>query len=238
VQVGENTALGPNFTVTSSIQLTDSLGNETTYSSLLAGGKWFVSNSQGSGCSSCTIRRTIQRQFDSYGDVTSYTDERGNTTSYTYDANFDLASVTQPAVGGTQPQTTYTYNSFGEVLTMTDPLGNVTKNTYDAHGNLLTVTTPAPNGNTAPSVTQFAYNSLGELTQVHRFVGTGQQANLYFGWPYCEHHRSAEQRDELRLRFARKPHERLGSPRTESTRRSRLVPPVTPLPGSIVFRKN
>jgi YD repeat-containing protein len=31
---------------------------------------------------------------------------------------------------------------------------------------LLTVIAPAPNGNTAASVTQFAYNSLGELTQI------------------------------------------------------------------------
>ncbi len=74
--------------------------------------------------------------------------------------------IVQPAVGGSNPTTTYTYNSFGEVLTMTDPLGNVTTNTYDSHGNLTSVTTPAPNSNTPASVTQFAYNSLGEMTQI------------------------------------------------------------------------
>ena len=54
----------------------------------------------------------------------------------------------------------------GQVLTVTDPLGNVTTNAYDAHGNLQSVTSPAPNGSTAASVTQFAYNPLGELTTI------------------------------------------------------------------------
>jgi RHS repeat-associated protein len=47
-----------------------------------------------------------------------------------------------------------------------DPLGNVTTNTYDSHGNLTSVTSPAPGGGASTSVTQFAYNSLGELTQI------------------------------------------------------------------------
>ncbi len=166
VQVAGITATGPTFTVSKAVVLTDSLGNQSNYTSVIAGGKWYVSNAQGSGCSSCTVRGNIQYQNDANGNVLSRTDELGRTTSYTYDSGNNVASVTQPAVNGTNPQTTYTYNSFGEVLTMTDPVGHVTTNTYDSHGNLLTVTTPAPNGNTAASVTQFAYNSLGELTQV------------------------------------------------------------------------
>jgi len=166
VEVAGTTADGPVFVVTAGVQLTDSLGNQTAYTAEIAGGKWYVGFSQGSGCSSCTLRGTIQNAFDGSGNVTSTTDPRGNATSYTYDSSGDVTSITQSAVGGTNPQTTYTYNSFGEVLTMTDPLGHVTSNTYDAHGNLLTITTPPPNSSTAPSVTQFAYNSLGELTQI------------------------------------------------------------------------
>jgi YD repeat-containing protein len=49
---------------------------------------------------------------------------------------------------------------------MTDPLNHVTSNTYDSHGNLLSVTTPAPGGGTAASVTQFAYDIKGQLTQI------------------------------------------------------------------------
>jgi RHS repeat-associated protein len=165
VEVAANTADGPNFEITSTVTLTDSLGHQTTYSSEVAGGKWYVNNSQGSGCSSCTVRGNIQTQYDNFGNVILKTDELGHTTSYTYDPNQNLLSVSRQANSG-YATTSYTYNSFGEPLTVTDPLGNVTTNTYDTHGNLLTVTTPAPNGSTAASVTQFTYNSLGEMTQI------------------------------------------------------------------------
>jgi RHS repeat-associated protein len=165
VEVAAETADGPTFQINNSVTLTDSLGNQSTYASEMVGGKWYVNNSQGSGCSTCTVRGNIQTNYDNFGNVILKTDELGHTTSYTYDSNQNLLSVSQQANSG-YATTSYTYNSFGEPLTVTDPLGNVTTNTYDAHGNLLTVTTPAPNGTTAGSVTQFAYNSLGELTQI------------------------------------------------------------------------
>jgi RHS repeat-associated protein len=166
VTVANVTADGPSFQISSSIQLSDSLGNTSTYASVIVGGKWMVTSAQGSGCSSCTVRGNITTQYDSFGNVASTTDALGNVTSFTYDSNNDLTSVTQPAVSGGTPITTYTYNNFGEVLTATDPLGNVTANTYDSHGNLTSVTAPAPGGGASASVTQFAYNSLGELTQL------------------------------------------------------------------------
>jgi len=157
---------GPRLITTFRVQLTDSLNNSTTYISKLIGGQWVPDSSQGSGCSSCTLRGTISYTYDSQGHALSRTDELGHITSYTYDSNGNVTSVTAPIASGTYATTLYTYNSFGEVLTTTDPLGNVTTNAYDSHGNLLTVTTPAPNGGTAASVTQFTYNSLGELTQI------------------------------------------------------------------------
>lgn len=165
VDVATTTADGPSFEVTSSIQLTDSLGNQSSYSSVMVGGKWYVSTAQGSGCSSCTVRGNIQYQYDTYGNVVSKTDELSHTTSYSYDSSQNLLGVSQQANSG-YATTSYTYNSFGEPLTVTDPLGHVTTNTYDTHGNLLTVTTPAPISNTPGSLMQFAYNSLGEMTQI------------------------------------------------------------------------
>ena len=166
IVVGGTSFIGPAFTISGTVQLTDSAGNQTVYKSAIAGGAWVPISSQGSGCSTCNIRGNRQFSYDSLGNLLSSTDPLSYTTSYTYDGSNNVASVTQPAVNGANPQTTYTYNSFGEVVTMTDPLGNVTSNTYDTHGNLLSVTTPPPNGNTASSVTHFAYNALGELTQI------------------------------------------------------------------------
>ena len=166
VNVANVTAQGPWFTLSSSVSLTDSLGNPTTYIAEVIGGKWLPVSSQGSGCSSCTMRGAIQQTYDIRGNVLTKTNELGATTTYTYDSNNNVTSVSVPIAPDTYATTTYTYNSFGEVLTTTDPMGNVTTNTYDANGNLLTVTTPAPGGGASASVTQFAYNSSGELTQI------------------------------------------------------------------------
>jgi RHS repeat-associated protein len=166
VTVAGNTTQGPLFTLTSTVALIDSLNNSTTYNAAVVGGIWRITSSQGSGCSSCTQRGNITKQYDSFGNVASRTDENGNTTTYTYDSNGNVLTVVEPAVNGSHPTTTYTYNSFNEVLTVTDPLGFVTTNTYDANGNLLTVTTPRPNGNTAASVTTFTYDSNGQLLTI------------------------------------------------------------------------
>jgi RHS repeat-associated protein len=166
VTVAGQTGWGPQFTRTNSVQVTDSLGNPSTYNAAVIGGMWVLAGAQGSGCSSCTVRGTIQSTFDSHGNVLSRTDELGRTTSYTYDANNDLTSVSVPVGNGTNAMTSYTYNSFGEVLTTTDPLGNVITNTYDTNGNLLTVTTPAPGTGASASVTHFAYDTKGELSTI------------------------------------------------------------------------
>ncbi len=154
------------FVLSTSVQVTDSLGNNSSYTSAMLGGAWQNIAATGSGCSSCTVRGNVQDSYDGSGNVLTHTDELGHVTTYTYDAANNVISASTQLNTTTTVTTSYTYNSFGEVLTMTDPLGNVTTNTYDANGNLLSVTSPAPNGNTAASVTQFAYNSLGELTQI------------------------------------------------------------------------
>jgi YD repeat-containing protein len=53
-------------------------------------------------------------QYDTWGNVLSATDTLGRTTSYTYDSGSNVTSVTQPAVGGTNPTWYYTYNSLGK----------------------------------------------------------------------------------------------------------------------------
>ena len=166
VKVAGFTGWGPSFTLQQTAYLTDSLGNQSIYTSVIVGGAWNLLQVQGPGCSSCTVRGNVQHTYDGNSNVLSTTDTNGHTTSYTYDSANNMLSQTAHLDDGTPVTTSYTYNSFSEVLTMTDPLGHVTTNTYDAKGNLLTVTSPAPNGQTSASVTQFAYDTKGRLTQI------------------------------------------------------------------------
>ena len=166
VQVAGITKQGTVFLVNSIAQLTDSRGFTSSYTSELIGGVWYASSSQGSGCSSCTLRGAVNYTYDGSGNVLSRTDELGRTTTYTYDGSNNVMSISAPVGPSTYATTSYTYNSFGEVLTATDPLGKMTSNVYDANGNLLTVTAPAPGGGPAASVTHFAYDVKGELTTI------------------------------------------------------------------------
>jgi RHS repeat-associated protein len=166
VSVGGVTWYGMQFNMTTWVDVTDSKGNQTLYSSVMVGGVWVPYAVTGSGCSTCSIRGNISYEYDDYGHVLSRTDENGHTTTYTYDSQGNVLTVTVPISASVSATTTYTYNSFGEVLTATDPLGNVMTNTYDANGNLLSVTTPTPGNGVSASVTQFAYNPLGELTTI------------------------------------------------------------------------
>ena len=160
-----NTA-GPVFTVSITVTLTDSLSNQTVYTSADIGGSWNLTQVQGSGCSTCTVRGNQTLTYDTSGDVMSVLDANNNSTSYTWDGVSNMLSQSGLSAAGTVT-TSYTYNSFGEVLTMTDPPNNVTTNTYDGNGNLLTALTPSPDGGHTPgSLTQFAYDNKGELIQI------------------------------------------------------------------------
>ncbi|WP_284322501.1 hypothetical protein, partial [Dyella acidisoli] len=76
----------------------------------------------------------------SYGtNSTTVTDGLGNTTTYQTNAQGQLTSVIAPAVNGSSPTTTYTYDANGNLLTRTDPNGAITSYSYDANGNLLSV---------------------------------------------------------------------------------------------------
>jgi RHS repeat-associated protein len=154
------------FTLQSTVQVTDSLGHTSSYDFEQLGGKWQNFRSMGSGCSSCTTRGVLNRTHDAKGNELTSADELLHTTTYTYDSDNQVLSATTQLDANTPVTTSYTYNSFGEPLTVTDPLGNVTTNTYDANGNLLTVTSPKPDAPTAASVTQFAYDAKGQLTQI------------------------------------------------------------------------
>jgi len=169
--IGGISAQGPTFTVAFTAQLTDSLGNQTTYVSSLVGGQWSYTNAQGSGCSSCTTRGNIQNVYDANGNLLWTTDANGYTTLFQYDSSNNQTVRSVPIGTTTRATSTYTYNGLGEVLTATDPLGKVTSYAYDSKGNLTSITTPTPGGGGGAGVTYFTYNSLGEMTQIKDPLG-------------------------------------------------------------------
>jgi len=113
-----------------------------------------------------SARGNTHNGYDTLGNLIDTIDPLGHTTNYTYDGSGNVTSSPRISDANTAVTTSYTYNSFSEVLTMTDPLDNTTTNTYEPKGNLLSVTSPAPNGSTAASVTQFGYDTKGELTTI------------------------------------------------------------------------
>lgn len=98
-----------------------SLGNKTREES------WIAS----------TTYASTTKAYNSYGLVTSETDARGKTTSYSYDSyNLYPATVTNSL----SQSNSYTYNySNGKVIQSTDPNSRIYKNTYDGVGRVTQV---------------------------------------------------------------------------------------------------
>jgi RHS repeat-associated protein len=133
-------------------------------------------------------KQTTFNWDDSTGTLT-VTDARNNTWTEVYSGN-ELVKRIDP-LGNT---TTYGYDANYNLTTVTDPRGNATPATYDSHGNLLTVTAPAPlsyqqtfaynSRNDVTSVTDgrnnatsYGYDSVGNLTSITRPGGSTIQFN-------------------------------------------------------------
>jgi RHS repeat-associated protein len=117
------------------------------------------------------------------------------TTTDTYDAHGDLASVTDP-LGN---KTTYTYDALGDRVSQTNPAGVTTEYTYDAAGNLLTTTLEGYTGNPSDPVPaenlvqdSRSYDPAGHLasdtnvkgtTTDYTYYGNGQVASSYVVGP-------------------------------------------------------
>ena len=116
--------------------VTDGLGHLTRYTFDKSKGRHVVTRVEGvCSCGGGVGSQAQTWEYDEQLNVTSMTDALNHSASYTYDANGNQLTETDPT--GT---VTYTYNGFGEVLTLTNQLGGVTSHTYDGAGNLLTTT--------------------------------------------------------------------------------------------------
>jgi YD repeat-containing protein len=92
--------------------------------------------------------------YDSQGHQTTQTNALGQTTSYAYSASGLQTTVTDP-LGHTS---SYAYDSDRRLTAATDPLGDVTTYTYDSNGNQATVT------DARGDVTTTSYDVMGRLT--------------------------------------------------------------------------
>jgi RHS repeat-associated protein len=143
---------------------TDGNGNTTTYSYDAAGNLASVTDPRGN--------ETTYTYTDA-GLLASEVDPRGNcagcnpaehTTSYSYDADGRLLSVTDQ-LGHT---TSYSYDAAGNKTSETDANGHTTSYSYDAANHLTTITGPDPDGSgpLAPPVTTYGYDDAGNQTSV------------------------------------------------------------------------
>jgi RHS repeat-associated protein len=106
-----------------------------------------------------TARRFV---YDSVGNITSMTDEDGNTVELEYDAYGRPTSIRDAANG----LATFEYNSAGFCTAVAGPDGGRTSMTYDTVGRMQSVT--LPEGRTA----QFEYDAADRISAVDAGDGT------------------------------------------------------------------
>ena len=108
--------------------------------------------------------------------VTSVIDPLGRAADYSYDGKGNLLFVEYPAVNGTRPAISYTYNARGQVLTVTDPEGKVTRNAYDPISGDLVETIDDLGGENITLA--WAYDAVGNRTSATD--PNGSTTSLYY----------------------------------------------------------
>jgi RHS repeat-associated protein len=155
------TLLNPNLATSPVLQtvVTDPLGNQTTYRFNPQG--FLVSAMDASGQT-----RTLTRDPTHNNLVTSYTGLGscpvcGNPAAGGVSYTFDSLGNELTSTDGDGNTTIFTYDPrFNKITSIKDPLGNVTQFTYNSTGNL--TSSLDPNGH----LTKYSYNSFGQITQL------------------------------------------------------------------------
>ncbi len=101
---------------------------------------------------------TTSYTYDAFGNLQTFTDPNGNTTTRTHDRLGRIVTETDALNGVTQ----YTYNGFGELVIETDERGNATYRHYDRRG-LMVAMRDAEN-----YVTETSYTAFGQIASVTR----------------------------------------------------------------------
>jgi RHS repeat-associated protein len=107
-----------------------------------------------------TSAATTSYGYDENDNLTSVTDPNSHTTKYGYDSRGNRTSVLDP----NEHETKWTYDSTHDVLSVTTPKGEKTTIERDSHGNATSMSRPAPGSTT--QTTKYEYDSHGNLTSV------------------------------------------------------------------------
>ncbi len=97
---------------------------------------------------------------DGQNHVTSVTDPRGNTTSYSYDGDHNLVRATNPL----GKSVANTYDSQFRLTDVTDPLGHVTHTDYNAKHHPIKTTVSPASGQTISTQATYSANGLASST--------------------------------------------------------------------------
>jgi len=134
-------------------KITDRLGNYTTYTLDAMGNRTAVNVYANGG----TLVRTHTYTYDAVNRLETETGAAvGETTSYTYDDQSNLLTVTDP----NSNVTTYSYDALNRKSTMEDPDSNTTTYGYDSEDNLTSVLDPRG------LTTTYGYDAFGNQTSV------------------------------------------------------------------------
>ncbi|MFI9423297.1 DUF6531 domain-containing protein [Streptomyces achromogenes] len=174
---------------------TDQKGKTTSFTWDSGGEESHMTAPDGGVWTDVYAGNVLMESIDPYGERVSYTydrylrpveitDQRGNTTSMTYDSAGRMLTRSAPSsVGykeswtydtngnilghtdGRGNKTTYAYNASNQLTSSTDPLGGKTTYTYTALGALATVT--SPRGKT----TMYGYDAKGNRISVTTPLG-------------------------------------------------------------------
>ena len=141
---------------------TDPRGSTWTYTRDSSGNLTAVSNPTITNPATQTSSRTFY--YNSYGQLTSTTDEESRVRAYTYfasGANVGLLEQVEVDPSGLDLTTTFTYDAAGNVSTVTDPRGKVWSMTFDNLRRLTQTQAPTP----LSFKVKFGYDGNGNLVK-------------------------------------------------------------------------
>jgi RHS repeat-associated protein len=105
-----------------------------------------------------TSAATTSYGYDENDNLISVTDPNSHITKYGYDGQGNRTSV----LDANEHETKWTYDSTHDVLSVTTPRGEKTTIERDSHGNATSISRPAPGSTT--QTTKYEYDSHGNLT--------------------------------------------------------------------------